>query len=220
MKPILAGILLLAACGGRLDAPFPRPGSSPHDRAIARQAAGGALPECRIPSVDLGETKAIRPVLGPAVVVPIARSWEFVAIMRPESGRARFLDGRFRPFWEWPGGKGIGLLIGSAPTWVDHRTLGPGLSPMLLQLASSSGYIGFTPGDYRMAAIRECGDWAGERPVRVLLFELEGAEDGSRFYGVSAFWRALGGSGWVSLLGLGGHPEARNQFLTLIRQSR
>lgn len=219
MKWMAAVVLVLAACGGgRLDAPFPRAGASVYDRIIARQVPEGRLPDCGLPAVLLLDAPIRRPVQVPQVSLPIPRTWEFMGYQVDTGDRVLFLNGLYGAVWYWPGGNGIGFRRGVL--WIDHRMAGTLLSPLVFQLSARRGYLDFAPGPYRMAELRECGDWAGENPVRVLLFDLV-ADDTSpeRFYGLSAFWRSPAGS-YVSLLGIGGHREARNEFLAMIRQSR
>lgn len=214
-------LVLLTACGGgQLDAPFPRPVNSRFGRVIAQQLPRERLVQCDLPSVPLGEGREVRPIDMPSIVIRIASSWQYADARRPTTENRRYLDGTWGPVWEWPGGKGIGLSPYAPTIWFDYRTIGADLSPMVVQLGRTLGYRGVAPGDFRMANLRECGDWAGDYPVRVLLFELVGPDPDDRLYGVSAYWKTLTQPGAASLVGVGGHREAWNEFLTMIRLSR
>ena len=214
---ITIGLLIspIGCAGNRIDAPYPQVSRSRHGLAIERQVGRGPLSECPIRSLAVGGRRQLAPIQVQAkVTLLIAPEYQFVQPLALYN--TRWLDGHHGWAWEWRKGLGLGAL----GSWYDTRLEGGKMAEYLFQLGPSAGYIPFAPGDsWRVGAMEECGTWAENRPIRVLLFTVIGPE-GAEYRGVSAYWRSLNQNAWVSFLGLGSSVTAQAEFLTILRTSR
>ena len=223
---IMIGVIV-AALGcrvNRIDAPYPQAARNPHGRAIDRLVGKGPLSECPVRSLASGARRelaapVVREEFEPArsqrrVALQVDPEYEFVhPIARFET---RWLGGHRGRAWEWR--PGLGLL--ALNSWQVTRQEDGHTADFLFQVASSAAYIPFAPGDrWRVGDVQECGTWADERPIRVLLFSLTGPDE-ARYHGVSAYWRGRQENDWVSFLGLGSSATAQAEFLTMLRTSR
>jgi hypothetical protein len=214
---------LIAGCGGtRIDAPYPQAGNARHARAIQREVGKTALTECPIASIGQDRVRAVTPILGgesevvnkTIITLQIAPEYEFVQPLALD--RMRWLDGRHELAWQWK--EGLGLTPHGS--FYDTRFERGTKEHYLFQLARGGYYIPFALGTtWRVGAMMECGTWAEDRPIRVLLFTLTGPA-GAQYHGVSAYWRGLNQSNWVSFLGVGSSTSAQAEFLTILRTSR
>lgn len=213
---------LIAGCGGtRIDAPYPEARHTRHARAIQREVGKTALTECPIASISQDRVRAVTPLLDDSRVVnptiitlQIAPEYEFVRPLALD--RMRWLDGRHDLAWQWKEGLGLGPRGSFYDTRFERDTV----EHYLFQLAPGNSYIPFALGTtWRVGAMMECGTWAEDRPIRVLLFTLTGPA-GAQYHGVSAYWRGLNHSNWVTFLGVGSSTSAQAEFLTILRTSR
>jgi hypothetical protein len=218
---------LIAGCGGtRIDAPYPQAVNSRHGLAIRREVGKTALTECPIASISQDTVRAVTPILSlegddgylgrgrTIITLQIAPEYRF---LRPLAlDRMRWLDGRHDYAWQWK--EALGLRPHGS--WYATRFERGTTEHYLFQLARGGGYIPFAIGTaWRMSASMECGTWAEDRPIRVLLFTLAGPEE-AQYHGVSAYWRGLTQGNEVSFLGVGSSASAQAEFLTILRTSR
>jgi hypothetical protein len=158
-----------------------------------------------------GESEVVNKTI---ITLQIAPEYEFVQPLALD--RMRWLDGRHELAWQWK--EGLGLTPHGS--FYDTRFERGTKEHYLFQLARGGYYIPFALGTtWRVGAMMECGTWAEDRPIRVLLFTLTGPA-GAQYHGVSAYWRGLNHSNWVSFLGVGSSTSAQAEFLTILRTSR
>lgn len=207
----LVGLLLLLPSPA--EAQFPRPGRTPHDRAIRDRVGEEELKVCQYTEHSARIVREIPSMAVPATFT-VGRGYRRI---EPEATtRALYLEGRYGQVWEFRPDFGLRAI----ETWYDPRDEDGILYEYLIQFDQMDSYIRFAPGEsWSLTDMSECGAYAWGRPVRALRFTAV-RDDGMTLYAVAAYWRTMNGARWVSILGLGTAPHAQDEFLTIISQSR
>lgn len=209
-------LFALLAAGSPLvaqQAEYPRPGRTPHDRAIRELVGEQPLDACVFESRF---TARGRDVISFKTPLTLRLGAGYKQVIPEAIYNGVFLDGRYGKVWEWRPDFGLR----SIETWFDARSEDGFLQEYVLQVAQSDSYLRFAPGpSWNLVELHECWTSAGDRPARVFLFTAR-RPDGAAIFGLEAFWRTSNASKWVSVLGLGSHPESQAEFLTIIQGAR